>query len=94
MRMELRVVSEEKNRLELEIAGEDHTVGNYLRVALLSIKGVKQAGYDIIHPLTGGIRVVVITEEGTSPREALDEALQKMSREVREFKEKVKASNQ
>ncbi|MEJ5292970.1 MAG: DNA-directed RNA polymerase subunit L [Candidatus Methanosuratincola sp.] len=90
--MEVKVISEGKNRLEVEIPGEDHTLGNYLRATLLSVKGVKQAGYDIIHPLTGGIRVVVVTEEGVSPREAVAEALGRMGREVEEFKEKLRSS--
>lgn len=90
--MEVKVISEGKNRLEVEITGEDHTLGNYLRATLLSVKGVKQAGYDIVHPLTGGIRVVVVTEEGLAPRAAFAEALSRMGREVEEFKEKVKSS--
>lgn len=90
--MEIKIIRESENRLEFEIPGEDHTVGDYLRAALLSVKGVKQAGYDIIHPLTGGIRVIVVTEGRISPRTAVAEALINMGREVEEFKEKLKSS--
>ncbi|MBC7120439.1 MAG: DNA-directed RNA polymerase subunit L [Candidatus Methanosuratus sp.] len=89
--MELKIISEGEKRLEFEIPGEDHTLGNYLRATLLSVEGVKQAGYDIVHPLTGGIRMVVVTEEGVAPRAAVAEALSRMGKEVEEFKEKLKA---
>lgn len=93
MGMDIKFISDGKNRLEVEIPGEDHTLGNYLRAALLTIDGVRQAGYEIVHPLTGGIRVVVITEEGTDPKKAMGEALEKMIREVGEFREKFKKAS-
>jgi len=88
--MEIKVLSESKNRLEIEIPNEDHTLGNYLRTALLADPKVKHSGYQIVHPLTGGIRVVVQTEEGASPRKALDDALARMEKETGEFRDKFK----
>ena len=88
--MEAKIVSETKNRLEIEIPNEDHTLGNYLRTALMADPKVRHAGYQIVHPLTGGIRVVVQTEEGVSPRMALDEALARMEKETGEFRDKFK----
>ncbi len=88
--MEIKVLSETKNRLEIEIPKEDHTLGNYLRTALLADPKVKHGGYQIVHPLTGGIKVVIQTEENASPRKVLDEALAKMETETAEFRGKFK----
>lgn len=91
--MDIKFKSEGKNRLEVEIPGEDHTLGNYLRTVLLTVNGVRQAGYEVVHPLTGGIRVVVITDEGIDPKAAMVRALEKMLSEVEEFKEKFKKAS-
>ncbi len=88
--MNVKVISENKNMIEIEIANEDHTLGNYLRSALLAEPKVKQAGYQIVHPLTGGIRVVLVTEGGASPRKVMDSALTKMEAQAKEFKSKFK----
>jgi DNA-directed RNA polymerase subunit L len=87
--MTIRVIKEAGNRLEIEILNEDHTMGNLLRTTLLKDDTVKYAGYQIIHPLTGGIRLVVETKEG-QPRQALLRAISKIDAETNEFKEKFK----
>jgi len=86
--MNVKIISETKNTIEIEIANEDHTLGNYLRAVLLAEPKVKQAGYQIVHPLTGGIRVVVATEGSASPRKAIDSALAKMEAQAKDFKSK------
>lgn len=88
--MQVRILNDTKERLEIEISGEDHTLGNYLRASLLANPKVKHAGYQIVHPLTGGIKVVVQTADGYSPREAFSEALSKMESEASEFKDKLR----
>jgi DNA-directed RNA polymerase II subunit RPB11 len=88
--MAIKILREEKDRLEIEIPNEDHTIGNLLRAALLADKHVKYAGYQIVHPLTGGISLVVQTEGGTKPREALVKALSKIETETTEFRDKFK----
>jgi len=88
--MAIKIVKEEKNKLEIEIPKEDHTIGNLLRTALLANKHVKYAGYQVIHPLTGGIRLVVQTDAGTKPRSALVKALSDIETETIEFRDKLK----
>jgi DNA-directed RNA polymerase subunit L len=86
--MNVKVISETKNTIEIEIAEEDHTLGNYLRSMLLAEPKVKQAGYQIVHPLTGGIRVFVVTEDDANPRKVMDSAITKMEAQAMEFKSK------
>jgi DNA-directed RNA polymerase subunit L len=88
--MKVKILSESQNKLEIEIADEDHTLGNLLRSKLLKDKKVKHAGYQIVHPLTGGIKLVVQTEGSLKPRDALLKALVEIEEETKEFQQKFK----
>jgi DNA-directed RNA polymerase subunit L len=88
--MRVKILSESQNKLEIEIADEDHTLGNLLRSKLLKDKKVKHAGYQIVHPLTGGIKLVVQTEGSLKPRDALLKALVEIEEETKEFQQKFK----
>ncbi|MGQ9759516.1 MAG: RpoL/Rpb11 RNA polymerase subunit family protein [Candidatus Methanomethylicaceae archaeon] len=88
--MSVRVIKKDKERLELELKDEDHTMGNLLRTVLLLDKHVKQAGYQVIHPLTGGIKLVVHTDGEESPMEALMNALSKIEEDAKELQERFK----
>ncbi len=89
--MPVRIVKEDKSKLELELTDEDHTMGNLLRTTLLLDKHVKQAGYQIIHPLTGGIKLIVHTDGEESPRDALLSALSKIESDAKELQGKLSA---
>jgi len=86
--MEVKKIREDARSLEIEISKEDHTIGNFLRTALLADRRVKYAGYQIVHPLTGGIRLTIHTDGEIKPRDALLEALSKLESETVEFREK------
>lgn len=88
--MKVKILSEATNRLEIEIADEDHTLGNLLRSKLLKDKKVKHAGYQIVHPLTGGIKLLIQTEGSATPRDALLRALTEIEEETKEFQQKFK----
>ena len=87
--MSVKIIKEDDCRLELELKDEDHTMGNLLRTTLLLDKHVKQAGYQIIHPLTGGIKLVVYTDGEEKPREAILKALAKIEEDAKELKGKL-----
>jgi len=87
--MSIRIIKEDSNRLELELKDEDHTMGNLLRTTLLLDRHVRQAGYQIMHPLTGGIRLVVYTDGEEKPREAVMKALAKIEEDAKELKGKL-----
>ncbi len=78
---------EEKNYLEVEIKGEDHTIGNLLRTLLLEDPSVRYAGYRVDHPLVGNLVVAVRTNGSKTPIQAIVEALEKAESRVKEFKE-------
>lgn len=85
----IKIVKNNENLLELELSSEDHTIGNLLRSTLMMDEHVKQAGYRVIHPITGGIRIVVHTDGKESPKDALINALLKIERDAQELKEKI-----
>lgn len=85
----IKVVKNDENWLELELSNEDHTIGNLLRSALMMDEHVKQAGYRVIHPIAGGIRIVVQTDGEETPKDALINALLKIEKEAQELKEKI-----
>jgi DNA-directed RNA polymerase subunit L len=80
MLMELNVIEEKKNKLVLEVKGEDHTLCNALRKELWNDKSVKAAGYNISHPLIGIPKMVVETS-GEEPKKALLEAAKRLKRD-------------
>ncbi|PSP59156.1 DNA-directed RNA polymerase subunit L [Halobacteriales archaeon QH_7_66_36] len=75
--MDLRVITNERTELEIEIAGEDHTFMNVLKSALLETDGVVAATYDMNPEQSGGQTEPILsikTEEGTAPLDALEVA--------------------
>lgn len=76
--MELKVISEAKNKLIFEIKGECHTLANMLRKELWEDKHIKAAGYNVTHPLEGTPRVVVETDGKESPKKAIGAAVERL----------------
>ncbi len=66
--VEIKVLKENTGELELEIAGEDHTLFNALRDALAADKDVIKATYRIEHPLHSNYTLYVKTLEKTVPK--------------------------
>ncbi|HEU98210.1 MAG: RpoL/Rpb11 RNA polymerase subunit family protein [Fervidicoccaceae archaeon] len=61
--------------IELEIIGEDHTLGNLLAKRILEEKGVLMSYYRIEHPLKESIILYVKTDGSITPLEAIRRAL-------------------
>ncbi len=83
--MEISVLEESKNRLVIEIHGEDHTMVNALKKELWNDKDVKIAGYTVNHPSIGIPRLVVETA-GEDPRKALTEAAKRLKKDADKLK--------
>ncbi|WFD29517.1 DNA-directed RNA polymerase II core subunit [Malassezia sp. CBS 17886] len=57
---------------------EDHTLGNMLRHAVLSVPGVLFCGYKVPHPLEPRVLVKIQTDGTQTPAEVLQHACTKM----------------
>ncbi len=83
--MELNIVEEGKNKLLLEVEGEDHTFCNALKNELLNDSHVKVATYNIKHPLVSN-PVLIVETDGKSPKSVLEAAAKKLGKLVDKFK--------
>lgn len=86
--MNITILEEKKNKLVLEVSGEDHTLCNVLVKKLNSQKDVKHAVYAIDHPLVGIPRVMI---EAKDAKDALKKAISELRDECKSF-EKLASS--
>ena len=86
--MELKVIEEKKNKLILEVEGEDHTLCNAIRKELWNDKNIKVAGYFINHPLVGVPKIVV--ESSDEPKKSLIEAAKRLKKANEKLRKEVK----
>ncbi|HOM96431.1 MAG TPA: DNA-directed RNA polymerase subunit L [Methanofastidiosum sp.] len=89
--MDIEMLRNEGNLMEFRIIGEDHTLCNVLRDALLENQKVKVAAYKIDHPLLDKKRPkFIISTDGTiSPKDALLEAIKSIEKDVKYLKENL-----
>ncbi len=88
--MEIITLLEKKNKLVIQVKGSDHTLCNALRQELCNDSHVKNAGYNIRHPLVGIPRIVVETDTSTTPKKALLAAAERLKKTNDNFKKLVK----
>jgi len=93
--MDLRVIASTDGELSIEIAGEDHTFMNVLKGALLETEGVAAATYDMNPEQSGGQTdpiLIIKTEEGTKPLDALEAAARNVKDKTVAFREAFEAA--
>ena len=86
--MKIKVLSEGKNELKIEIEGESHTFCNALQTFLLEDENVELAGYTVRHPLTSNPIFYVRTKGDRKPIDALNDAAKKILEKNEELKQK------
>ena len=62
--MQLTILQEEKNQIQIQLDGADHTICNLLVKALQSNDDVVAAAYNVSHPLTGIPKLLIQTKKG------------------------------
>ncbi|WP_277553152.1 DNA-directed RNA polymerase subunit L [Halobaculum limi] len=93
--MELRVIEKTDEELRIEIAGEDHTFMNVLKGQLLETEGVAAATYDMNPEQSGGQTEPILsvkTEDGLDPLDALAEAANGVSANLKELYDDIEAA--
>ncbi|MBW3003224.1 DNA-directed RNA polymerase subunit L [Candidatus Woesearchaeota archaeon] len=83
--MELSVLEEGKNKIIVEIKGEDHTFCNLLRKELWNDSHVKAAAYAVDHPQTTEPKMIVETDGKEDPKKALTEAAKRIKKDLDKF---------
>lgn len=85
--MEVTVLEQAKNRLVLEIKGEGHSLCNILKKELWNDESIITAGYAIEHPQIGVPKFFIETKAGTTPKEALQDAIKRLKKQNDKFEE-------
>jgi len=85
-RMKLRILKNEPRELRVEVEGEGHTFCNLVQEALLEIKSVDFAGYNIPHPLVSNPIIYVRTKRRTMAVRAFERALGDLEKRLAGFK--------
>jgi DNA-directed RNA polymerase subunit L len=75
------------NHMEVMLLGEDHSVPNLLREALMEDESVEFASYNIDHPQLGSPKLVIKTK-------ALKDAIKKAKKMVSEFQAAVEKAKE
>jgi DNA-directed RNA polymerase subunit L len=89
--MRLNIVSEEDDRLEIQVGGEGHTLLNLLQSFLLANKDVEMAGYSKPHPLMDRSVLYVYTKKRKDQRNVLLKSAGDARKKVDEFLKKFEA---
>jgi len=89
--MEIEIIEDKKNRLVFDIKGKSYDFCNMLKQELHNDKNVKIASYKVDHPLINIPRMLVETD-GTSPKDALLSASQRIKKTADKFKKEVSKS--
>lgn len=83
--MEIKVLENEKNRLRFEMIGETHTLANFITKELWSESDVTVSGYNLKHPQTGQVCLLIETTK-KDPKKVLLETLVTLKKRSTEFK--------
>ncbi len=89
--MDVRVVKHSDNYMELEVEGEEHTLGNLTAGMLQRVKGVTFASYYKPHPLVDKIIIKVMTDGSIKPMDALKEAIKLGEKYSQQYIEEIKS---
>jgi DNA-directed RNA polymerase subunit L len=85
----MKIITDNKNELEIEITGESHTLCNALRRTLMEDKDVEAAAYVIEHPIIGEPKLYV---RAKNPRGSLKKAAETLKSRCDEFKELIESN--
>jgi len=89
--MNVKILSKQKDETEVEVRGEDHTLMNVLKDALLGLESVEAATYDMNPEQSGGQTdpILYIKTSGEDPLDALAEATETVQKDASEFQDVI-----
>jgi DNA-directed RNA polymerase subunit L len=87
--MELNFIDDKKNRVVVEVKGEDHTFCNLLKEELWNDNSTKAAAYRIDHPLVRVPNLLVETT-GDAARTVMKRACTRVNNQISKFKDSAK----
>ncbi len=90
--MEVRIISEDKDLIHIEIEGEGHTLCNAVREELWNLEDTSFASYNIKHPQISNPVLAVKSKKGKPKKLVLDavNSLREKTKELRSELPKLK----
>jgi DNA-directed RNA polymerase II subunit RPB11 len=88
--MEIEAKTSKKNEFEFVLKGERHTFTSLLRDALLEDDTVTFAAYKLNHPFAKE-SVFIVKTDGKTAKKAVSDALQRIDKQLEEFRKAFKA---
>ena len=85
----IKILKEEKNKIQLKINGETHTVLNLIRNELFKDDSVEFAGYKIDHPQIKNVVFTVITSKG-NPKTIIKKTIEKIQKKLSKIESEIK----
>jgi DNA-directed RNA polymerase subunit L len=85
----MKIITDKKKELEIEITGETHTLCNALRKTLMEDKDVEAAAYVVDHPIIGEPKLYVSAK---NPQKSLKKAVETLKLRCDEFKNLIESS--
>lgn len=85
----MKVISKEKNILEIEAEEVDHSLLQMISDKLSKVKGVEFASCKVEHPLVGNPKLIIKTEKG-DPEKYLSDAIFEIKKEIEDFRSRFK----
>lgn len=77
--MELKIISESKDKVEFELINADHTLANVLKERISQDKDVSACAYNVEHPLISNPKFVI---EAKSPKKAIESAIDSLKKDL------------
>jgi DNA-directed RNA polymerase subunit L len=87
--MQVKILTNDKNVLEMELQGADQSLAQLLAEKLSGEKDVDFASFKVEHPLVGMPKIYLRTKKG-DPAKLVLEKLEEIKKEVSDFKEQFK----
>lgn len=87
--MEIKVLNEDKNSIEFELGGENHTFCNLLRKELWESKDVSLASYNYKHPLISS-PVFTLRVKSGKPKKLLSDAVDSLKKKTKDLRTQLK----
>ncbi len=81
----MKLLKRERNSVEIELVGEDHTIANLIAKYAIRKKGVIYSSYIISHPLTANPVIVLTTDGSRDPLDVLEEVLKEIVSDAKSF---------
>jgi DNA-directed RNA polymerase subunit L len=89
--VKLNIVTEESDKIEMEVGEEGHTLLNLLQDSMHAHKDVKMAGYTKPHPLMDRSSLFITVKRGKDPKKTLIESAEHAKDRIADFITKFNA---